>query len=106
MERQYQQELVLQFSASSIQDYDAMIELENSIITELENLGEVDGHDMGNSEMNIFVRTDNPTLAFEKIKLLIGMKDFMPELKAAFRDVGEDNFTILHPSGLTHFEIA
>jgi len=104
MERQYQ--LVLQFPASSIQSHDAMVELENCIIAGLENLGEVDGHDMGDGEVNIFVLTDNPALAFEKIKLLIGTKDFMPELKAAFRDIDEDDYTILHPSGLTHFEIA
>jgi hypothetical protein len=106
MKFRYQQELVLQLPASSIKDYDALIELEDSIIAGIGTLGEVDGHDMGVGEMNIFVHTDHPTLAFETIKSLLGTKDFMPELRAAYREVGKDNFTILHPADLTHFTIA
>ncbi|MGD0262010.1 MAG: hypothetical protein ABSD29_19770 [Verrucomicrobiota bacterium] len=106
MRYRYPQEIVLQLPASSIKDYDALIELENSIIAGIGNLGEVDGHDMGVGEMNIFVRTDNPKLAFERIKLLLGTKDLMPDLKAAYRDVGTDSFTVLHPAGLKHFDIA
>jgi hypothetical protein len=106
MKYRYSHQLILQLPGSSIRDYDAMIKLENCIIDGLENLGEVDGHDMGSGEMNIFVHTDNPKLAFEKIKSLIGIKDFMPELKAAFRNVSEDNYTILYPAWFTHFKIA
>src|SRR5688572_12241714 len=106
MKFQYQQELVLQLSASSLKDYDAMIELENVLIAQLDNLGEVDGHDMGVGEMNIFIRTDHPKLAFERVKSVLGTKDFMPDLRAAFRKVGKDQFTILYPNNLTHFTIA
>jgi hypothetical protein len=56
-------------------------------------------------KINIFVRTDHPKLAFEKIKLLIGTKDFMPDLKVAFRDVGGNNFVILHPHNVAQFEL-
>lgn len=82
-----------------------MIELEDSIIAGLGNFGEVDGHDMGSGEMNIFIRTDQPNLTFELIKSLLGTKNFMPDLKAAFRDVGKDNYTILYPPNLTHFKL-
>ena len=92
--------------ASSIKDYDAMIELENTIIAGVGILGKVDGHDMGVGEMNIFVHTDQPILIFEMIKSLLGTKDFMPELKAAYRDVGKDNFTILYPTDLNCFTIS
>jgi hypothetical protein len=102
----YQQELVLQFPADSLKDYDAMIELENNIISGLGNLGEVDGHDMGTGEMNIFVRTNDPQLAFAKIKKIRGVVDFLPDLKAAHREVGKDIFTVIYPSGLEHFAIA
>src|SRR5436309_15153854 len=102
----YSQELVLQLPASSIKDYDAMVELEDRIIARLGNVGKVDGHDMGVGEMNIFIRTDHPKLAFDEIKALLGTQDFMPELKAAYRDVGKDNFTILYPPNLDHFSIA
>jgi len=99
-------QLVLQLPASSIKDYDAMIELEETIMRSLGNLGKVDGHDAGSGEMNIFILTDHPKLAFQAIKQLLGTRDFMPELKVAFREIGKDDFTILHPTGLSHFAIA
>ena len=92
--------------ASSIKDYDALIELENSIEVGIGNLGEVDGHDMGVGEMNLFVRTNHPKLAFDRTKSLLGTKDFMPDLKAAYRDVGTDRFTIIYPNDLKRFDIA
>ena len=46
-------QLALQLPASSIKDYDAMIELEETIMSSLGNLGKVDGHDAGSGEMNI-----------------------------------------------------
>lgn len=99
-------QLVLQLPASSIKDYDAMIELEETIIRSLGNLGKVDGHDAGSGEMNIFILTDHPKLAFQAIKQLLGTRDFMPELKVAFREIGKDEFIILHPAGLSYFAIA
>lgn len=100
------QELVLQVPATSIKNYDALIEWEDSITTGLGSLGEVDGHDLGAGEMNIFVRTDNPELAFDRIKALIATKNFMPELKAAYRPVGKDDFTVIYPDTLDRFAIA
>ena len=102
--RKYQ--LALQFPATSINDYDAMIELENMIINSLGVLGEVDGHDAGVNEMNIFIHTDHPEQAFERVISGIGTKEFMPELKAAFREIGTDIFTVLYPAGLKCFSIA
>jgi hypothetical protein len=102
----YTYQLVLQLPGSSLKDYDAMVQLESLINAGLGNLGSADGHDMGMGEMNIFVHTDHPELAFEKIKSLIGTRDFMPDLKVAFRNVGKDNYTILHPAGLKEFKIA
>jgi hypothetical protein len=99
-------QLVLQLPASSVKDYDAMIELEETIIRSLGNLGKVDGHDAGSGEMNIFILTDHPKLAFERVKQVLGTKDFMPELKDAYREIGKDQFIILHPAGLSCFAIA
>jgi len=56
-------QLVLQLPASSIRDYDEMVEIEEAIITDLGNFGKVDGHDVGSGEMNIFIFTDYLTKA-------------------------------------------
>lgn len=81
-----------------------MIVLEETIIKELGSLGKVDGHDAGSGEMNIFIFTDQPQLAFEKIKSLFDRQD-VPRLKAAYRTIGTNKFTILYPADLTHFTI-
>ena|SRR5580765_6328939 len=102
----YKYQLVLQFPADSLEDYDALIELEDAIVAGLANLGKVDGHDMGSGEMNIFIRSDVPKLAFEQVKALLGTKDFLPELKVAFRIPGKEKFTIIYPQDLQVFRIA
>ena len=99
-------QLVLQLPAASIKDYDAMVELEEAIIKSLGGVGDVDGHDAGSGEMNIFVLTDEPQAAFERVKALLGTEDFMPDLKVAYREIGTNVFTVLHPPGLTRFAIA
>lgn len=71
----------------------------------LGNFGRVDGHDAGSGEMNIFIFTENPKLAFDLVKQVLGTEDFMPDLKVAYREVGMDEFTILHPDGLSYFAI-
>jgi hypothetical protein len=101
----YRQELVLQLPGNSIRDYDSLIEFEDEIIARLGNIGDVDGHDMGMGEMNIFIRTDHPKLAFDAIKLLPRAKPILSQLKVAYRDVGGDNYTILYPPELSSFSI-
>ena len=53
-------QLVLQFYASSIEDFDQLIEIEEMLESTLGNLHEVDGHDFGSGEMNIFIHTNDP----------------------------------------------
>jgi len=52
-------QLVLQFTAASMEDFDRLV-LEDSLIQELEGLATVDGHDFGMGEFNIFILTDDP----------------------------------------------
>ena len=83
-----------------------MIELEDTITANVGDIAEVDGHDIGSGETNIFILTNEPRAAFERIKQFLGTRDFMPSLKVAFRRIGDDEFAILYPSDLSTFEIA
>ena len=76
-------QLVLQWPASSIKDYDAMIEIEDALVEKLSGGNEVDGHDAGSGEMNIFIRTDNPKRAFNEIKGILGSRDFWVDARVA-----------------------
>jgi hypothetical protein len=57
-------------------------------------------------EFNIFVLTDGPKEAFEVAKVLIQQRQPQPQLRAAYREIAEDEFVILWPLGLAKFTVA
>ena len=90
-------QLVLQFPITENFDFDALIELETKLTFELGSEHDVDGHDFGPGEMNIFIQTNNPANAFEKVTALLS--DPLSSLfKAAYRAVESDQFIWLHPA--------
>lgn len=98
-------QLVLQWPGSSLQDYDSMIETENQLIEYLSDSNEVDGHDIGSGEVNIFILTDNPTVAFNESKAVLDKLGFESHLRAAFRRIDEDDYKVLWPNDLTSFRV-
>ena len=62
-----QYQLVLQFSGDSLGDYDAMLALEDDLIQEFGH-ADVDGHDIGSGETNIFLVTSEPDIAIPSRK--------------------------------------
>jgi len=57
-------QLILQFEANTMDDFDQLAILEDKLIGELGSVATVDGHDFGSGEFNIFVLTDEPPTAF------------------------------------------
>lgn len=98
-------QLVLQWPASSIKDYDAMIEVENALVENLSAAHDVDGHDAGSGEINIFIHTDDPKRAFNEVQAILGTRDFWVDARAAYREITEDEYTILWPKHLTEFKV-
>jgi hypothetical protein len=99
-------QLVLQWSGSSLKDYDEMIAMENKLIENLSEGAEVDGHDTGSGEVNLFILTDNPELTFSEVKAILGSSDRWLSVRVAYREVAKSRYTILWPEGLTAFRIA
>ena len=97
--------LVLPWPGVSVADYDRLILLEETIRDGLEDVGIVGGHDFVSGEMNIFVHTDNPKYAFEKIKALPGVEENLQGLKTGYRGFEEDEYTAVYPPGLKHFSV-
>src|SRR6266699_2489706 len=64
-------QLVLQFSGDSLADYDAMVALENELIAELGDTADVDGHDFGSGEVNIFIITTDPARTFRQSRAVL-----------------------------------
>jgi len=93
-------QLVLQWPASSIQDFDAMIAIENKLIENLGEGSEVDGHDFGSGEVNIFILTDDLKRAFSEVEASLNNDDSWPNARVAYREITKDHYTILYPEDL------
>lgn len=92
-------QLVLQTPAAS-SDFDDLVALEEQAESLLGDAGVVDGHDLGGGEMNIFVLTDDPLRAFDRLKPLVAA-----DFAAAYREVGGEDYTVLFPPGRKQFRI-
>jgi hypothetical protein len=98
-------QLVLQWPASSVDDYDSMISIEDSLIEGLPNDSKVDGHDAGSGQVNIFIRTDEPTKTFEDVKNILKSRGAWTDILIAYRDLERSEYTVLWPKHLKEFEI-
>jgi len=98
-------QLVLQWPGSSLKDYDEMIAMENKLIESLSEGSEVDGHDAGSGEVNIFILTEDPELTFSEAKAILGNSDRWLSARAAYREVDQSHYITLWPEDLTDFRI-
>jgi hypothetical protein len=99
--------LVLQWPSASSDDYDALIAMEDTLETHLaEAHGFVDGHDFGSGEMNIFVHTDTPLEAFRDAQACLGSDPRWADLRAAYRPLDGDLYTVLWPETLEQFSVS
>jgi hypothetical protein len=99
-------QIVIQWPASSMADYDRMIEIESMLIDDLSEGGEVDGHDAGSGQANIFVHAHNVQHAFAEIKALLAMQSALSSSRIAYREIGNNEHTILWPQDLETFSLA
>src|SRR5690348_11169256 len=99
-------QLVVQWAAASLGDYDRMIAIETRIIDGLGNDAEVDGHDAGSGEVNIFVHTDLPGRTFERIRSILASESALVGARVAYREMTADDYTVLWPNGVTTFTVA
>jgi hypothetical protein len=97
-------QLVLQFPHESLVDYDSMVALEDELLKALGPEHDVDGHDWGSGEMNIFIHSDEPRAAFDAARRLIPA-DLHRSLKAAYRNLEGETYTVVWPPGATTFEV-
>jgi hypothetical protein len=98
--------LALQWPASSIGDYDRLIEIETYLIEHLKDGSLVDGHDAGSGEMNIFILTGAPKKAFDGILQLLSNREELKDLRVGYQQIGDLDYKPVWPEGLTEFTVA
>ena len=91
-------QLVIQFplTDASANDFDELLAIENKLDLALRDAHQVDGHDIGSGEMNIFVITDNPDEAFKLAKNTLSEKD-LSKIMVAFRELNSDKYSVIWP---------
>jgi len=98
-------QLVLQFAANSMADFDRLVSLETKLMETLDDIGVVDGHDFGSGKFNIFVLTDEPSTTFTQAHEVILDEGIPNELRSAYREASGEDYVILWPSALTQFSV-
>jgi len=98
-------QFVLQWRESSISDYDEMIELEEQLSKAAATDGDLDGHDIGSGEINIFFLTETPDALFVRLRPVLFSLDRLATAHVAFRDVSKDEYTVIWPADLRRFVI-
>lgn len=99
-------QLVLQFSGDSFDDFDHIVTLEDKLIEALGCDADVDGHDIGSDQVNIFIFTSEPEIAFETAKQIIEHAGLIKTTIAAYRETDGEKYNVIWPKGSNHnFEI-
>jgi hypothetical protein len=98
-------QLVLQWPADAIEDFDRLVEVENILVERLSERHDVDGHDMGSVEMNIFIHTEHPTAAFAEVEKAVAGHSVWADLRAAYREESGEDYVVLWPRDLGEFAV-
>jgi hypothetical protein len=98
-------QVVLQWPADSLCDFEEMVGLENLLIARLSRRSEVDGHNFGSGETNIFILTDDALQAFQEIENILSGHDLWPEATGAYRHIDGVGYRVLRPPGSTNFDV-
>ena len=94
-----QYQLTLQFRGDSLADYDAMIALEDELSEQLGDVADVDGHDCGSGETNIFIFTPDPAATFQRMRPVLERARQLKAVTVAFREVDGERYTVIWPEG-------
>lgn len=96
-------QIVLQFPETLL-TFDYLVRMEDDFVALLKN-DDIDGHDIGSGEINIFILTDSPINTFERLKQYLVSKELLNSVKVAYRDLNSDIYKILYPDTLKEFDI-
>jgi hypothetical protein len=101
-----QYQLVIQFKANSLDDFDSLIRFEDELRSRIGDSAEVDGHDFGSGELNIFVVTDHPESTFQDVQKASASPITRQSMAVAYRKLTEQGFSILWPPNLKDFRVS
>lgn len=100
-------QLVLQFQTTGdLDSFDKLRRFEEALSTMVGQIANLDGHDLGLGEMNIFILTDHPIATFDLVQQMEESLRPSKNMKAAYRLIEREDYVCLWPPDLDHFQVA
>lgn len=94
-----QYQLVMRFRKSTLETQDAIAALEAALAETLAGVAQLDGHDTGAREIDLFMTTADPGSAFRRSKRRLEELALLDKVVVAHRLEGGARFTVLWPLG-------
>lgn len=85
-------------------DFDSIVRLEDALAADLSQEADVDGHDKGSGEANIFILTSDPEHTFHRVQRLLSEKQ-QANARMAYRALDQETYTVLWPHDLKGFAV-
>jgi len=90
-------QLVIKFWRKSLQDETFLTTIQDELKKALGDAAELDGYDVSDKEINLFVLTPDPKHSFRRIKTVLESRGIVKGVSAASRLVGGAHFTSIWP---------
>jgi hypothetical protein len=94
-------QLVIKFWRKSLADESFLPAIQGELQRVLGDAAELDGYDVSDEEINLFVLTPDPKRSFRRIKTVLESRDIVRGVSAASRLVGGAHFTSIWPPRAT-----
>jgi hypothetical protein len=90
-------QLVIKFWRRSLGDEDFLVPIQTEFQEALGDTAALDGYDVSDNEINLFVITQDPKHSFRRIKAVLESRGLVQGVSAASRLMGGAQFTSLWP---------
>jgi hypothetical protein len=90
-------QLVVKFWRKSLEDETFLPAIQSELKSVLGDAAELDGYDVSDQEINLFVLTSDPKRSFRRIKTVLESRGVVRGVSAASRLVGGARFTSIWP---------
>jgi hypothetical protein len=90
-------QLVVKFWRKSLEDENFLATIQDELKEVLGELAVLDGYDINAKEINLFLITPDPKLAFRRLRTVLENRGILRGVSAAYRLVGGARFNSLWP---------
>jgi hypothetical protein len=94
-------QLVIKFWRKSLEDETFLPTIQDELKGVLGDAAQLDGYDVSDEEINLFVVTPDPKHSFRRIKNVLERRGIVRGVSAAYRLVGGAQFTSIWPLRVT-----